>query len=238
MKFFICLIIILLALGCQTTGDKPEESVEVQDVKLIFGEDYYISEDEEATDLYEEGSIFMRDGDYNMAIKFLSKAVEMDPEFIDAMDHLAISYRRAGDDESAIFWYKKSIDLAPENITAINNLALVYMYKKEYNTAVEYYLLSIKIAPEDPEGYYGLGNLLYSVGQYQKSITYMEKACMLYQEIDSPYFYDGIHILGLNYYYLEDYQNAHDLLVMLNHIYSDEVWFQELMAEIIDALPM
>jgi tetratricopeptide (TPR) repeat protein len=54
---------------------------------------FYKRSDNQQTNLhFDTGNTFMENGDYKNAIKEFKKAIKLDPQFVFALDHLAISY--------------------------------------------------------------------------------------------------------------------------------------------------
>ena len=58
-----------------------------------------------ANEHYDTGNDFMDKGDYTKAILEFQKAIKIDPDFVFAYDHLAISYRRQENFKKAIKYY-------------------------------------------------------------------------------------------------------------------------------------
>jgi tetratricopeptide (TPR) repeat protein len=90
-------------------------------------EEYY----DEAIDLY-------ADQKYDDAIALYNRALEIDPEFSDAVHGLAMCYQAKGDLDAAIELTKRYIEQDPEDILAFTNLSMFYQKKgmiKEAETA-------------------------------------------------------------------------------------------------------
>ena len=77
-------------------------------------------------------------GNYKDAIALLKKALEINPNFIDAYNNLGSAYCAAGKNKQAIAALKKAIQLNPKIGEAHNNIALAYYYNKEYGLAIKH----------------------------------------------------------------------------------------------------
>jgi tetratricopeptide (TPR) repeat protein len=87
-------------------------------------------------------------------------------------------------------------------------LAVVYRMQNRLNDASELYKKLIKLDENDPEGYYGMGELLFIVEDYENSMPLFDKAIELYMRIDSPYVYDAYYYKGMMYYMMHENDQA------------------------------
>jgi tetratricopeptide (TPR) repeat protein len=182
----------------ETLNIKPIEPVEMVSP----------SENEAAMMAYNIGTYYMRENRLIEAERYLKEAVDLDPVFVDAMDHLGLVYRRQNRIEEAEMIYLKSIALNDRNKVPFINLAVVYRIQGRLNDAFQLYRHLVQIIPDDPEGYYGIGEIFYIVGDYENSMPFFYKAVELYIDLNSPYVYDAFYYLGMIYYEIEDYDEA------------------------------
>lgn len=85
------------------------------------------------------GFLKVQDNQFNDAISYLKKAVELYPNFFEAWFNLALSCKGMGDFDNAIFAYKKAIEIEPENPMPYFNLATLYESLNETHKAIEYF---------------------------------------------------------------------------------------------------
>ena len=120
---------------------------------------YKISKSEKANEYYDEATFLSLtaseleiNGKKEDAIKIYKKAIDrfkkallIDSLFTDALDNMALCYRRINEVDNAIFYYKKSLKIMPNNRMALNNLGTAYIAKGDFNNAIETYtsLLSV-----------------------------------------------------------------------------------------------
>lgn len=140
---------------------------------------------------YDKGNSLMEKGDYQDAIKEFKLAVKLDNNFVYAIDHIAVCYRRLGEYKTAIKYYNKSLDIFPEGDIAIMNIAATYSFIKDDNNSIKNYRLLKYLYPDNPEGYYGLAKMLSVNGDDEEALDNLFTAHKLYLESNSEYLKDS-----------------------------------------------
>lgn len=74
-------------------------------------------------------------GDGPKSIEFLSKALEIDPEFAEAEVNLGVQYLEAGQIPVALTHFQRGFELSPESPEAGYNLAMLLVHEKAYEQA-------------------------------------------------------------------------------------------------------
>lgn len=218
---FILVIVSMLFFACSNLQPKltstthptenPEstqEPVSTLNVKLEEEDIFCPTNNEEARKLYNDAGNLQQNSKFTEAEKLYARAIELDPNYCDAMDNLGQLLRQQNKIDEAIIWYKKSLEVKPDNTVALQNLALAYNLQGETQKAIESYETLTKIAPENPEGYFGLGSIFYRLEQPEKAISYLLTAEKLYLQESSPYITDAQYYLGFSYFTLQDCANA------------------------------
>lgn len=91
--------------------------------------------------------------------------------------YIANCYSQRGDFDTAISYRKQAMEISKKpSSDDYNNLAMLYRLKKDDATAEQYFLKSIELSPEDPIAYVSLGGLYMTAENFDKAITYLEKA--------------------------------------------------------------
>lgn len=67
------------------------------------------------------GVEYMKEGQYETALKKIRKAIEVDPRYADAYNVLGLIYARLGENDKAEASFKKAVALAPRESSALNN---------------------------------------------------------------------------------------------------------------------
>lgn len=231
-KYFFILLLLSGSLACATVekalnpGEAPTiaplpteaflaptpEAVAPEENRDLTSDIYCSSEIQAAVDAYNQAVDYDLAGDTQSAIQAYQTAIELDPEYCDAMDNLALLYRKEGNYQEAQTWYERSIAVAPDNNVSHMGLANNYMDLDEYDNALKEYNELLRINPNDPEGYYGAGRVYFSLEQYQDAIIQFKQAEELYKAQDSEYVVDAQVFIGISYVVLEEYEQGRDYL--------------------------
>jgi tetratricopeptide (TPR) repeat protein len=157
---------------------------------------------------YNRGTALMYESRLGEAETYFLEAIELDPMFVDAMDHLGIVYRRQNRLQEAEAVYLRSISINNKNRVPFINLAIVYRLQGRLADAFGLYANVAEISPDDPEAYYGMGEILYINGDYENAILFFDQAIELYIAVNSPYVCDAYYYKGVIYYNLNRYSEA------------------------------
>jgi len=101
--------------------------------------------------LFEEGVNKIQFGEYEQALTYFDKILELDPENVKALMNKAsvlISLKKHSD---AICYFDKVLEIEPKNVDALYNKATVLSYIKEYDEAFSYFDRVLEIDPENLE---------------------------------------------------------------------------------------
>ena len=91
--------------------------------------------------VYNLGLKSYEQGDIESATSFFKRAVELDPDFVDAYFNLGAIYKKQENLPLAIYSFQKAVNLNPEDDEAIFELANCYFQEKNYNEAKKYFSL-------------------------------------------------------------------------------------------------
>ena len=141
-----------------------------------------------ATGHFEKGNEFYEAMQFEEAAVEYEKALELEPENVDVMSNLGVTYYRLGKLDEAVEVYNKAIVIAPEDADIRSNLAAAYVQKQgpdggtEYlNMALEQYQKAIELAPDLAEAHYGAGTVYALLNQIDEAIQEFET----FQELDT-----------------------------------------------------
>lgn len=180
----------------------------IEDKKSRF---YKMSANQQANVHFDKGNDFMESGDYKNAIKEFKSAVKSDNNFIYAIDHLAISYRRLENYKTAIKYYKQSLDIFPEGDVALLNIAVSYSFLEDNENSIKNYSQLKFLYPDNPEGYFGLAKMQFINGDYENALDNLFIAHRMYVESNSNYTKDSEQLMSLMFSKLREL-NKMDLI--------------------------
>ncbi|MCQ2612105.1 MAG: tetratricopeptide repeat protein [Treponemataceae bacterium] len=216
MKKIVSTVVFLLIFAAAFAVEM-QDFVTVEDRPMVSPTD-----SAEAVYCYNKGTECLQNNLLEDAETLLLRAIQLDPEFSDAMDHLGLVYRRLGRYEEAIGLYEKSLSVNPENSVAYINMGIAYRLLGRYEDSRIAYLNAMNLDPEDPEPYYGIGGLYYLAGMYEACLPYYYVAIEKYG--DSLFVYDACYYLASAYYKLEQYNEALQFYYLASLYYdTDEI---------------
>jgi len=114
-------------------------------------------------------------GKYLIAIDRYKKALDLDKNFLPAMNNLANSYKSIGNFEEAEFFYNKAIDSKPDYFQAINNYANLKALVFDYASAIEFYKKALIIKENDISILFSLANAYHAMGDTIKTKEIISK---------------------------------------------------------------
>ena len=180
--------------------------------------------DNTAEGLYFKGLIFKYVKNYEMALTYLKKSVEIKPDFWKSYFEIGGINIDLSLFEEAIKAFEKVIHINPENALAYYNLGVIYGNIGKNEEAIEMSKKAISIDPKLPQAYYNLGVLNTQMRKFEEAIKAFKKTI----ELDDKYF-DAYYNLGVIYCAFKRGKEALEVLekalkiknvVDIKHIYS------------------
>jgi superkiller protein 3 len=143
-----------------------------------------------------KGSNAYENGFNELAIEYLQKAIDLDPNYAWAHAVLGASYLHLEDYNTAIRCYQKAIDLDPDYAWAYAGLGGAYYLLDDYNKAIRYFQKAIDLDPNNAAAYYYvMGMAYYYWENYREAIRCYQKVIAL-DPNDAAAYYN----MGRSYY--------------------------------------
>ncbi len=140
-----------------------------------------------ALEHFRQGNELSRAGEFENAVKEYEKALELDPQYVDAMTNLGVAYYNLGQLDEAIEQYTAALDIAPSDADIHSNLAAAYVQKHQLSSdpeqldkALAEYERAVELNPDLAEAYFGLGVIYALQDQTDQAIQAFEH----FQELD------------------------------------------------------
>ena len=102
----------------------------------------------EAEDYFRQGYISAMSRDWDTAISLYTRAIEVNPEDIEAHFQRAVTFDIVGRIDEAISDYESTLKLRPDYYLAMEYLAKLYEGKGDYFKAVELYSKALPLVPD------------------------------------------------------------------------------------------
>ena len=146
--------------------------------KLKIQKDYNVSSNQlTAEDWFQKGYNSDEIGEYDNAILYYQKAIEINPDYAFAYINMGLAYGNKSNYDKAIECYQKAIEINPEYAEAYYKMGVAYVDKGNYDKAIECFQKAIEINPDDADAYYNMGIIYgWEKCSYVKAIEYFQKA--------------------------------------------------------------
>jgi tetratricopeptide (TPR) repeat protein len=103
-------------------------------------------------------------GDFQSAVEHLRKAIQIDPNFVQAHNNLGASYIELNECESAVTEFRKAIDLDSKLQESYRNLGLALFLLRRYPEAEIAARQALQLGPQRGPARYTLGRILAAEG--------------------------------------------------------------------------
>lgn len=126
--------------------------------------------------------------EYDNAILYLQKAIELNPQSSGVYYNMGLVYSDKGNIDKAIQLYEKAIEQNPQDYRAYINLGLVYSQKGNLDKAIQLYEKAIELNPQNSIAYQNMGQVYSDKGNLDKTIQLYEKAIELNPQDSITYY--------------------------------------------------
>jgi Flp pilus assembly protein TadD len=115
------------------------------------------------------------------AIKYLNKAIKLQPDYADAYNERGIAFTQLGQKQKAIEDFNKAISLNPQDANFYNNRGIVYFQLGQYQRTIDDYNVVIRLKPDNANAYNNRGVSYLQLGNKKLGCRDLQKACALKQ---------------------------------------------------------
>ena len=114
-------------------------------------------------------------GDYDKAIKYYTRAVELDPDFVEAYNNLGVSYAKQGNYGQAIDCYKKAAKKDFDYATPFVNIGVAFYRLGYLEKAIKYFEKAIAADPKYERAYSYKVVVLLKNGDRKKALKFLKR---------------------------------------------------------------
>jgi tetratricopeptide (TPR) repeat protein len=124
-------------------------------------------------------TIYFDWGDYKSSIKCLKKALEINPDYQNALYNITLVYVRTGRFSKALESAEKLLYLSKESSDFLQTKGFVLLTAGQYEEAISILKRAIVINPNNEKSHLYMGVALSLKGEYNKADTYLKNAFRL-----------------------------------------------------------
>ena len=158
-----------------------------------------------AIEWFEKGYASDTSGNYNDAVNAYSKAIVLDPKYVEAYYKRGFAYSKLGQYQRAIKDYDEAIRLKSDDAELYVFRGGAYYFLGQHQRAIEDYTQAIRLKSDFAEAYTLRGAAYNELGQYQQAVVDHNQAIRL-----KPDFAGAYAARGVAYAYLGQYKNARE----------------------------
>lgn len=149
------------------------------------------------------GAAFIQQGNPEPAEKHLTRALDINPNYPEALNDLGMILVDKGMYQEALLRFSQALTLNPNYAGAHHNLALALTRLDRFPEAIEHYKIAISLDPMLPTALNNLGVALAQQGRLEEAKPHFLQALAI-----QPGYEDVYNNLGLLYYQQQDYVNS------------------------------
>ena len=148
--------------------------------------------------------LLMRDaiGDTARALKWFQKAIDIAPDYAEAIDMCGVLYSAQGN-PLALSYFNRLIELDPKNKLSFYNRGMYYLGQKDWNGALEDFTTCTKLDAADLESFFNLGYIHLQLDLPREAIGYFNQALAI-----QPVNHRALYGRGYSFELLGDVINA------------------------------
>ena len=180
----------------------------------------------DAQQYFRNGVGFSENQEYNKAIDYLSKAIDIWPSFPSAYLERGYAFRQLNKLDEALYDFTKAIELDPHNAYSYYERAIVQEIKRDYDKAILDYTYSIKLKEDFDTAYFFRGIVREKKGELENAIKDYSQAINISPKDSMYLFKRGLakHNLGQYKESVEDYEKAINLDPKNLQAYNNYSW--------------
>ena len=116
------------------------------------------------------------------------KAIELNPNYLEAINNIGIVLQKQGKLEDAIKAYQRALKIKPDHANTHNNMGVVLQEQGKLDAAIKAYLRALKVRPQYADPHSNMGNALRDQGKYDEAIEAYKRALKIKPEYAEAYY--------------------------------------------------
>jgi len=150
----------LLLFLCTATGMRSAVYID----EVTFWRDAALKSPAKARPLTMLGYQSQKAGDDEAAKRYFERAVELQPDYPEALNDLAVIYGKSSKRDKALELLQRAVRSAPHSLTFRSNLAMMYYSNGMFDESAHEYTIIIASEPRSPEAAFAQ-QMLHEMGK-------------------------------------------------------------------------
>jgi tetratricopeptide (TPR) repeat protein len=180
----ILFVVVLVAFGARTVARNADWKTE----EILFVKTAEASPGSARARL-NVGNVARRQGRLDDAIAAYRQALEIDPDYPDALSNLAGIYASQRRIDDALPLVERALRSAPNDISLLNNLGSIYFAKKRYADAARQFERVLEIDAQQPIAHYNLGLIRYEERKFEAAGAHFESVAGKGAQFNRAFYY-------------------------------------------------
>jgi Tfp pilus assembly protein PilF len=128
---------------------------------------------------YNLGLTRVSSGDHSEALVYFQRAVEVQPNHVDALVNLGALLARAGRAQKALVYFERAVAIDPDSLPARINLAAALNASRKYAVAVSHFEAVLAADPNHAQSHSQLARALLELGKIEAAAGHLQRAVEL-----------------------------------------------------------
>ncbi len=175
-------------IGFALTMGAVQSASAVQVPRSAAAKAQIIAQSPTAEEYYERGNALYDQGKFKEAVAAYRKAVQLNPNYLNAYVGLGNALDDSGNPKDAIATYMKAISLKPDEAIIYYNLGITQNRLKDYEAAIVAFRKATELDPSMLGAYINLGNTLDDMSQPEAAIEVYQQVLKRDPDNASAYF--------------------------------------------------
>ncbi len=144
-----------------------------------------------------KGNSLVDRGEFEEAIKFYDKALEIDSQDIVALANKGTALDQLGRYKEAIECFDKVLEVNPKDVEALNNKGSSLIRLGKYDEAIKHFEDALSISPHNFITHYNRGLALGKLGKFEEAISSYDEALKIVPEYSVAIYSKATTLLDL-----------------------------------------
>lgn len=115
------------------------------------------------------GMALYGEGKKDESLQYINKAVELNPEYYDAVNNRGNVLSSMGKIKEALPDYLKCTKMQPDNVNGLCNLGITYAILNKTDEAIQAFNRVLTLSPQNAQGHFNRGLLYYNTGKWEEA---------------------------------------------------------------------